>query len=82
MKIKYNLLSAKTTVYGAVKIARNKVTDFSEGSLNIQNLRHNKISNHIFEIPPKNQKELNEKGRTVFTVIERTIVDIERTTLE
>ena len=56
----------------------SELNSFSQGKIDLGDLRNSYFNPLLSKIPQIKMKELNEKGRTDFTIIEKTTVVIEK----
>ena len=61
------------------KIENNKELAYvGQGIIDFENLKRSNLEEDIFKIPQENQKELNEKGETVFMILTKTLVHLKK----
>lgn len=54
------------------------ITSMESGKMDLLNLKETKWNNLISYIPQTNIDELNEKGKTTFTVVTKTTIILEK----
>jgi len=78
MKILYEIFEVTSSRKGMFKMQPKDITFTDKRDIDFANLRFSKANKKLFEIPYSAQKELDEKGETVFTVTTKTIVRVYR----
>lgn len=56
----------------------SELDSFSQGKIDLDNLPDSRFNPLLLNIPRNNMEELNKKGITKFTIIEKTTVVIEK----
>ena len=60
------------------RIEFEQMSHIEKGTLNCTNLMSSKANKYLFDIPERNQKQLNKTGITTFRIVKTTVVTIRR----
>jgi len=78
MKLQYEIFEVTTSRKGIFKMDAKDITFADKQNIDFSDLRFSKANKKVFEIPSSAQKELNERGKTTFTVTTKTVIKVYR----
>lgn len=58
------------------ELNKDNMVEVEKGKIDFSNLSKSNFHTVLKDIPEENQKELNEKGKTLYEVVERYFVEI------
>lgn len=77
MILEYTIIQKKEFLQDTPVIELKDITFTETEKIDLENLRFSRLSDMVAKIPDEKQQELNKTGRTVFTLVTTTIIDIQ-----